>query len=419
MKVWWMMSNTETQNQAIEKLGRLKVGALFMEMGTGKTKTALDLIASKQNKIDYTLWICPCSLKTEIESERQKWHPELELDVVGCESIGSSNRIYLELMKKVEGKRTFIVVDESLKIKNRHAKRTMRITKLGEEAKYKLILNGTPISKSYCDLWTQMEFLSPKILSMSYNQFYNTYCEYYTRGKYKGRIKRFVNIPHLIDKISPYVFEAALDINTQKIYHTRCYSTPMDKYEEYKEEIFEQYYDNKEDDLNFNAFSMKLQKYYGEHSDRTECINNLIEEIGDQVIVFVRFITSIPEGARKITGAEKQGERKNILDSFKRKEFNVLYITYGCGSFGLNLQFCKNMIFAEHTWDYAVREQAEARIYRMGQGEKVNYYNMICDGVGLEEMIFDCVSKKSNMLDTVKKEIQKHNGSTKDFIKTL
>lgn len=143
------MSNTETQNQAIAKLGRLKVGALFCSMGTGKTKMALDLIVSKLHKIDYALWICPCSLKAEIESERQKWYPQLVLDVVGCESIGSSDRIYLELIKKIDGKRTFIVVDESLKIKNRHAKRTERIIKLGEEAKYKLILNGTPISKSY------------------------------------------------------------------------------------------------------------------------------------------------------------------------------------------------------------------------------------------------------------------------------
>lgn len=414
-----MMSNTETQNQAIAKLGRLKVGALFCSMGTGKTKMALDLIVSKLHKIDYALWICPCSLKAEIESERQKWYPQLELDVVGCESIGSSDRIYLELIKKIDGKRTFIVVDESLKIKNRHAKRTERIIKLGEEAKYKLILNGTPISKSYCDIWSQMQFLSPKILSMSYNQFFNTYCEYYTRGKDKGRIKRFVNIPHLISKISPYVFEAKLDIDTKKQYDTRWYHTDIEEYTEYKEEIFDKYYDNCRDDLNFNAFSMKLQKFYTEHSDRADRMKELIEEINDQVIVFVRFVSSIPDGAHKITGAEKARDRKRILESFKQKEFNVLYITYGCGSFGLNLQFCKNMIFAEHTWDYAVREQAEARIYRMGQGEEVNYYDMVCEYVGLEKMIFDCVARKSNMLDVVKREIQKHNGNPKELLKTL
>ena len=55
------------QELAFEKLSRLKVGALFMEMGTGKTKIALDLIASKAHKVSYILWICPFSIKNEIE----------------------------------------------------------------------------------------------------------------------------------------------------------------------------------------------------------------------------------------------------------------------------------------------------------------------------------------------------------------
>lgn len=90
------------QEKAFEKLSKLKVGALFMEMGTGKTKVALDLIASKKEKIDYILWICPFSIKSEILVEKNKWHPELEIEVVGCESIGSSDRIYIELLNKVE-----------------------------------------------------------------------------------------------------------------------------------------------------------------------------------------------------------------------------------------------------------------------------------------------------------------------------
>ena len=407
-----------SQELAFEKLSRLKVGALFMEMGTGKTKVALDLIASKASRVDYILWICPCSLKSEIEAERVKWHPELTLDIVGCESIGSSGRIYLQTLSKIKDRRCFVVVDESLKIKNREAKRTERIIRIGESAEYKLILNGTPISQNYCDLWSQMQFLSPKILKMSYNQFFNTYCEYYTRGKMAGKIRRFVNVPHLIDKISPYVFEAKLDIETTKKKETRIYHTNFLEYEEYKGEIFSEYYNEEKDDLNFYAFSTLLQKFYTQNSDREKVISKLIEEINDKVVIFVKFLSSIPEGANKITGEESQKERAEMIERFRRGEFNALYITYGCGAFGLNLQFCKNMIFAEHTWDYAVREQAEARIYRLGQGSEVKYYDLICGGIGLEDLILTCVRRKSRMLDTVKQEIQKCK-SAKDFIKTL
>lgn len=407
-----------SQELAFEKLSRLKVGALFMEMGTGKTKVALDLIALKASRVDYILWICPCSLKSEIEAERVKWHPELTLDIVGCESIGSSGRIYLQTLSKTKDRRCFVVVDESLKIKNREAKRTERIIRIGESAEYKLILNGTPISQNYCDLWSQMQFLSPKILKMSYNQFFNTYCEYYTRGKMAGKIRRFVNVPHLIDKISPYVFEAKLDIETTKKKETRIYHTNFLEYEEYKGEIFSEYYNEEKDDLNFYAFSTLLQKFYTQNSDREKVISKLIEEINDKVVIFVKFLSSIPEGANKITGEESQKERAEMIERFRRGEFNALYITYGCGAFGLNLQFCKNMIFAEHTWDYAVREQAEARIYRLGQRSEVKYYDLICGGIGLEDLISTCVRRKSRMLDTVKQEIQKCK-SAKDFIKTL
>lgn len=412
------MSNA--QQEAIEKLSKLKVGALFMEMGTGKTKVALDLIDSKKHKVDYVLWICPFSLKGEIEAEKEKWHPELDIDIVGCESIGSSDRIYLDLLNKVNGKRVFIVVDESLKIKNIRAKRTKRILNLGEFATYKLILNGTPISKNILDLWTQMDFLSPKILNMSYLEYKDTYCEYYVRGNLKGMVKRQINIPHLISLISPYIYESKLSLDVEQSHSTVCYDVDShEAYQEYKNEIFDKYYNPYEDNLNFNAFSTKLQRYYCKNSNRQKAIENLIEQIDEKVIVFVRFIESIPEDAHKIMGSEKQVQRKEIIKAFKSGKFNVLYITYGCGAYGLNLQFCHNIIFAEQVWDYALQVQAEARIFRLGQSEEVHYYHMICDNVGLEKLISECLNKKTGLLTAIKKEIEKTKGGVKEWVKSL
>ena len=418
-----MSDSTLQQQAAFDKLSKLKVGALFMEMGTGKTKVALDLIYSKRNKVDYILWICPCSLKNEIESERQKWHDDLQMDIVGCESIGSSNRIYLEVLNKVQGsKKSFIVVDESLKIKNIHAKRTTRILKLGEIAEYKLILNGTPISKNVLDLWAQMEFLSPKILDMYFYKYKDTYCEYYASGKLKGKVRRQCNIPHLISKIEPYIFDCDLEIEPKKNNRSRLYKlNNYSEYEHYKYEIFDKYYDDCHDDLNFKAFTTALQKWYCdyEHSNKLDVLSNLIDNINDKTIVFVRYLSSIPTGGVSITGDDTQKERKEKTEAFKRGDFKTLFITYGCGAYGLNLQFCKNIIFAEHTWDYALRTQAEARIYRIGQGNEVHYYDLICDGVGLEDLIMQCLDKKSSLLDTIKREIQSTKCGVKEFIKKM
>lgn len=402
-----MSSKTKQQQSAFEKLSRLKVGALFMEMGTGKTKVALDLIQSKIHKVDYVLWICPCSLKGEIEAERQKWHADLQLDVVGCESIGMSDRIYLEVLKKMQGKRCFVVVDESLKIKNKEANRTERILKIGEIAEYKLILNGTPLSKNVLDLYTQMQFLSPKILKMSYNEFKNTYCEYYIRGNLKGVVKKQYNIEHLISLIQPYIFDCDLEIETRKSYHDMTYSMSAPEREEYeliKEEFLNRCFNNMSG-VDFFAFSQLLQAHYCKAQEHKRKLEKLINSINGKVIVFVKYLSSIPSGAVKVTGEMNTEQRAEAIQQFKDGE-KVLYITYGCGAYGLNLQFCKNIIFAEHSFDYAQREQAEARIYRIGQKYDVDYYNLWCN-IGLEKLIQASLNKKSNLLDEVKKEIDR------------
>lgn len=399
------------QQAAFEKLSRLKVGALFMEMGTGKTKVALDLIASKRHKVDYILWICPCSVKSEIESERKIWHEDLPVDIIGCESIGSSDRIYLETLRKCAGRRVFIVVDESLKIKNREAKRTKRILMLGELAEYKLILNGTPLSKNVLDLWTQMQFLSPKILNMNYNQFKNTYCEYYIRGRLKGLVKKQHNVEHLIAKIEPYIFDSELELGKRKNYIDYTYK--MDDiagYDELKMSYLQAPI------FDFMAVSQVLQQHYCKSTEKAAIIENLTSEINERVIVFVKFLNSIPPLASAITGDMKEQDRAAVIEDFRKGKIKVLYITYGCGAFGLNLQCCKHMIFADHTFDYAQRIQAEARIFRIGQTDDVNYYSLWCD-CGLERLIKGSLDKKTNLLTEVKKEISKKG--TEKWLKSI
>lgn len=391
------------QEKAFEKLSKLKCGALFMEMGTGKTKVALDLINSKLNKIDYILWICPVSIKNEIEAEKNKWYPQLELNIVGCESLGSSDRIYLETLKNIENKNVFTVVDESLKIKNSEAKRTKRILHIGKLSKYRLILNGTPVSKNVMDLWTQMEFLSPKILNMSENQFKNTFCEYYIRGKLKGLVKKTYNIEYLISLIEPYIFDSKLNLeiesNYKNVYYDNLYKY---EYECIKEDILNNYIENEK--LDFFILSTNLQKSYTK--SYKNILQDLINKIDGQVIVYIKYLDNIPQNATRITGNENLKQRRQIIQAFKENRFKVLFMTYGVGSYGLNLQFCNNIIFADQTFDYSQKIQAEHRIYRIGQEKEVNYYNLICK-CGMEGIIKKSLDKKTTLLDEIKKEISK------------
>ena len=78
-----------------------------------------------------------------------------------------------------------------------------------------------------------MQILSPKILRMGYNEFKNTNCEYYIRGRLKGLVKRQHNVEHLISKVEPYIFDAALEIGKKKHYYD--YSYEMDDFDGYEE----------------------------------------------------------------------------------------------------------------------------------------------------------------------------------------
>lgn len=254
---------SDNQRKAIKKLEKLRVGALFMEPGTGKTRTAVELINS--SKTDYVLFIVPFQTKQNLEKELKKWELRPKYRIEGVESLSGSDRLYLELLKEIQRyKFPFMVCDESLKIKNIHAKRTKRVMKIGQHAYYKLILNGTPISKNVLDIYPQMQFLSFKILDMSYREFWNTFIESETHEGVNSNytiVKDNVNIDYLYSKIEPYVFDAKLSMKINQNEHTieyTCYDPHA--YYQIKQEMI----DNLSfmEDLDFLAMTQKMQHSY-------------------------------------------------------------------------------------------------------------------------------------------------------------
>ncbi len=133
------------QIRAVEKLLPIRVGALYMEMGTGKTRTALEMIYKRleAGKIKHVLWLCPCSVRENLKEDIQK-HTEgalAHIAVYGIESLSSSIRLFEKLLEYVKASPTMLVVDESNLVKNFKAYRTQRIIALSQFCKYRMILN--------------------------------------------------------------------------------------------------------------------------------------------------------------------------------------------------------------------------------------------------------------------------------------
>ena len=214
------MKNTKSQQIAFNKFKELKVGALFMKMGTGKTKVAIDLV--NYNNVELMIYICPFSTKDNLEKEIKKWNINCEYVLIGYETIQTSDKQYLGLISKMKNKKCFVIADESIFIKNENTKRFNRLLQLRNKCEYALILNGTPITKSEWDIYNQMYFLSPKIINMNRQQFLQTFFKKITYKKLHQNEVTFykfseINAEYLKKLIEPYIFECDLEFDKNEL----------------------------------------------------------------------------------------------------------------------------------------------------------------------------------------------------------
>lgn len=182
-----------------------------MEQGTGKTITALELcrLRLEAGKISHILWLCPCSTKQNLKDELIKQAPREILErttICGIETLSRSIHANSYLRLLTEREHCYLVVDESLLIKNPYAYRTQNIDYLSSHCDYKLILNGMPISKNQADLYAQFHILDWRILGYkTYWSFAANHIEF--DPEIPQKIIRCLNTDYLARKISPYTVQ--------------------------------------------------------------------------------------------------------------------------------------------------------------------------------------------------------------------
>lgn len=386
------------QQTAVEKLLPIRIGALFMEMGTGKSRTAIEIVSRRQGRIKNVIWFCPVSLKQTIKNEiaihtdcadsdiyvfddKTDEHlvPEAFWYIVGIESMSASARVIFTVNELVKTD-SMVIVDESSYIKGHKADRTQRITHICERAGYRLILTGTPISQGVVDLYAQMRFLSPDILGYkSFYSFARNHLEYSDR--YPGLIVRSHNIDYIAAKIKPYVYQVTkdecLDL-PDKLYTSHYLYMTKDQqraYDQVKEEL---YYSVLEDEFDsiaiFRLFTALQQIVCGfwnrrksdgnierlEFShDRLGSLIEIIERIPSdkKIIIWAKFqhdikqISSIlketfgDDSIALFHGGLTEKERYNEIGRFRRSA-RFFLATYSCGGHGLTLNEAHYVIFS-------------------------------------------------------------------------
>lgn len=445
------------QRAAVAKLLPTRIGALFQDPGTGKTREIIELVRLRARKLSKVVIFCPVSLKRTWRNEILK-HTDCAPDsihvfdertserrlpaafwyIVGIESMSSSVRVALTVNALLD-ERTFVTVDESTYIKGHRSMRTERITEYAQVARYRSILTGTPLTDGVKDLFAQMRFLSPKILGYrSFYSFANNHLEY--SKKYKGMIVRALNTEMLADKIAPYVYQITkdecLDL-PQKIYkHRYFYRTDEQTaaYQQAKWELLDIVPDEYCDLMYaiFRLFTALRQITSGHWTRegqpvsfphrRLETLAEILTGIPahEKVAIWCQEHYDI-EAIRRMLESEfresqaayfhgkNPRERDGELERFTGPA-RFCILTPGSGGHGLNDLICaSHAVFYNNSFKWSERLQAEDRHHRIGQTKPVVYWDIICADT-IDERVMKALAKKEDVADEFRREVEKVKG---------
>lgn len=238
--------------------------ALFMDMGTGKTKVIIDTVAYMyaHDMIDVVVVVAPNGVHrnwvlNEIpahmpdfidykahyyqagggKKQKQLWekvfsHNGLKIFCFNVESA-SNKKGQSELRTCVQNGRVLFVVDESQRIKTPGAKRTQFLVNLARHADFRRILSGSPITQSPLDLYAQCKFLEPTITGYTtYTAFRSHYAEIEQRkSKHKNKKGNHIYYDHIANYKNIAELERRVSSHCFRVLKKDCLDLPDKVYE--------------------------------------------------------------------------------------------------------------------------------------------------------------------------------------------
>ena len=455
------------QLTALEKSWNKENFAYFMEMGTGKTKVLIDNVAMlyDKGKIDGVLIVAPkgvvktwyeqelpTHLPDHIENVSVLWQPNitkgqqekleslfeietaLHILVMNVEALSTDKGVKFAT-KFINSHKAMMAIDESTTIKTPTAKRTKNIIGIGQNAKYKRIMTGSPITKNPLDLYTQCEFLDPWLLDFSsYYAFRNRYAEMKTmhvHGRSIQVVDKFQNLGELSDTVKQFSYrvlkEDCLDLPPKVFIKRHVTLTPEQKkvYEQMKEQAIAHLNGKVTTTMTVLTQLMRLHQITCGYvaaddgttqqveSNRLNELMSVLEDTDGKVIIWANYQMSVSEIMQALTkkygansfvhyyGLTPQEDRQNYIRKFQNDpECRFIIGTPQTGGYGITLTQANTVIYYSNGYDLEKRLQSEDRAHRIGQKKTVTYIDLIAEDT-IDEKIVEALRKKINIASEV------------------
>lgn len=423
------------QREALKKLLPLRRGGgLFMEMGTGKTKVAIDYACIKEQKREITQVLVLGPLSTlgvwDAEIRKHTTSETLRWKVINYDKARMPHYLQ-QLMDYIRGGPTLLVCDEAHKLKNPQSKQSKAAYVLGKRCAFSLVLTGTPITKHPLDLFGEMQVVDDGILGSRWGIFKKQYAMWGGYGGYQ--LIKYLNLKSLRARVDPFIFiakkEDCLDLpkRTHEV-------VPVDlrksrrTYERMARDSIVEFEDGRVSEAPIVLTRLlRLSQCTGGYlrlddgayqqvgEEKQEAFSQLISEFQEQertkIVVFVRFLNELRDasyvcaehGYRVLPFYGKVSPRKRTqrIAEFDETDKPTAFVAQiQAGSLGISLTAASEAIFYSHTYDYAEFAQACDRLHRIGQRRAVTYYHLLARDT-VDEAVWLALKTKRNIAELV------------------
>ena len=394
-------------------------GILADEMGLGKTMQAISTIRLLlcSGELRSVLLICPKPLVSNWLREFSVWAPEIPIAAIEGNAAKRSFQWrspeipvkvanYELLMRDVDIINDsglhfdLVALDEAQRIKNRNSTTAEIVRSIPRTRSW--ALTGTPVENTPDDLVGIFDFLSPGYLK--------TGMPMPTMAKRsKDYILRRTKDMVMSDMPPKLYRDAELDLTPQQwATYESAESEGVIQLEELDQaltiqHVFELVLRLKQI-CNFDpatGSSAKLERLVADMEE--------VAASGKKAIVFSQWVKSIDKmkpALERFNPLEYHGkiphkQREGVIDQFKSDpDCNVILMSYGAGSVGLNLQFCEYVFLFDRWWNPAIEDQAINRAHRIGAAGAVTVTRMLAMNT-IEQRIADVLDKKREMFDAL------------------
>lgn len=309
-----------------------------------------------------------------------------------------------------------VVVDESSSFKSHSAKRFKALASVGERIERMVELTGTPSPNGLDDLWAQVFLLDGgERLGKRYTHFRERYFQPDKRGA-DGMVYSYEAKPGseegILEKISDICISMKAEDYLQLpdiTYHeipVELDAKALKSYCELEREMVLQLPEDGEDIsvTSAAALSNKLlqlangaiydedRQVHEVHGCKVEAFMELVESLqGKPALVFYNYQhdrTRLLEALKKTGLRVRELKTPQDEDDWNARRIDILLTHPASSAYGLNLQQGGNhVIWFGLTWNYELYTQANKRLHRQGQQEKVIIHHLVCIGTRDEDVM--------------------------------